>query len=42
MEDHTLLLSSRVGEGYAAQGAPPRTFARLHRMGLRPPEVGIE
>lgn len=37
-EDDAILFSSRVGEGYAAKGARPRTVATLRRIGLKPLE----
>lgn len=41
MEDHTLLMSSGVGEGYAS-GSKPRTYSRMHRLGIAPPEESHE
>lgn len=34
-EDEFLLMSSGVGEGYAS-GAKPRTYSRMHRLGMGP------
>ena len=40
-EDDALLMSSGVGEGYAT-GTKPRTYSRMYRMGLTPPEAPHE
>ena len=40
-EDDALLMSSGIGEGYAIS-SKPRTYSRMYRLGMAPPEVEHE